>query len=257
MADAEKLWVSPSEDLALTKNDVHVWHVILDQPHHFVQELSKILSEGELARSRRFYAELDRKRFIICRGILRVILGQYLSVKPNHFQIHYQSWGKPYLLTRTGLGSLQFNLSHSQGHALYAFAIDREIGVDLEYIRSTSDLGEIAPKVFSAREYAILCKLPANMRADAFFACWTRKEAHLKAVGSGLADPLVDIEVSVAPDEPGQLLRSFDDQGDEDKWSLENLFPAPGYAAALAVEGHDWHLSCWGFSPSLVSAICH
>ena len=226
--------------LRLPTSDVHVWLASLDQLH--VRQLAQTLSEEELARADRFHFHRDRERFIVCRGVLRTILSRYLCVEPCRLRICYGPYGKPYLEEEVEEDKLQFNLSHSRGLALYAFTRGRNIGVDLEYIRRMTDFGQIAARFFSRNENSALNALPESQRQEAFFNCWTRKEAYIKAIGNGLMHPLNSFDVSLAPGEPARLLNVEGDPQEASRWSLKSLNPAPGYIAALAVAGHDWQL---------------
>jgi 4'-phosphopantetheinyl transferase len=136
-------------------------------------------------------------------------------------------------------------LAHAQGLALYAVAIDREVGIDLERSRPIPDAEEIAERFFSNREKTALLSVPSGQRHEAFLNCWTRKEAYIKAVGDGLACPLDRFEVSLKPGEPARLLSVEGDPREALRWCLRELTPAPDYNAAIAVEGHGWHLACW------------
>lgn len=238
-------WSFPPADLALSSNDVHVWRVYLDQPAQRLQQLAQTLSADELTKAERFYFERDRKHFIVGRGFLRSILGRYLDIEPGRLQFCYGSHGKPALAETPGRIILRFNLSHSQGLALYAVTCDREIGVDLEYIRPMPEAEQIVKRFFSAREHSVFCSIPPSQKHEAFFHCWTRKEAYLKAIGDGLAHSLDRIEVSLAPGEPAKLLSIEGSPQKAARWSLQELKPAPGYVAAIAVEGSAWRLARW------------
>jgi 4'-phosphopantetheinyl transferase len=143
---------------------------------------------------------------------------------------------------------LRFNLAHSEDLMLLAITCGREIGVDLELLRPLKEAETIAKQFFSASEYAKLCALPPDEKAKGFFNCWTRKEAYLKAQGSGTAYPLNQFEVSLEPGEPPALLNVTTAPNEAARWSLQELTPVEGYLAALAVEGHNWYLTCWDFS---------
>ena len=136
-------------------------------------------------------------------------------------------------------------MSHSQGLALYAITREREIGVDIEHVRPVPEAEQIADRFFSARESAVFRALPPSQKPKAFFNCWTRKEAYIKAIGDGLAWPLDQIEVSLALGEPARLLSIAGDPISAKRWELQELTPACSYVAALAVEGHNWRISCW------------
>lgn len=212
-----------------------------------MQQLAQTLTPDERLRVERFHFERDRQRFIVGRGILRMILGQYLGLEPGRLQFCYGPHGKPALAgTFTGqTGRLCFNLAHSQNLALYAVTCEREIGVDIEYIRAISEADQITARFFSAQESAVWLSLPPDQRQAAFFNCWTRKEAYIKALGDGLAQPLAGFDVSLAPGEAAGLLSIGGDRQAAAPWSIQTLAPAPGYAAALAVKGHGWQLKCW------------
>jgi 4'-phosphopantetheinyl transferase len=119
------------------------------------------------------------------------------------------------------------------------------VGIDLERIRFDLAVAEIAERFFSRREVAMLRTLPTELQRQAFFRCWTRKEAYIKARGEGLSLLLDQFDVSLAPGEPAAILGTQRDPSEASRWSLQKLTPAPGYVAALAVEGHGWRLTCW------------
>ena len=238
-------WLSPPADQTLSSREIHVWRVALDRPAAAIQCLVEILSPDERARAERFYFEEDRQRFIAGRGTLRQILSNYLHVPPKHLQFQYGAYGKPALANAAGRSSLRFNVSHSRGLALCAFVLDREIGIDLEYMRPLDDVEQIARHFFSVRESEQLFALPIERQLAAFYNCWTRKEACIKAWGDGLVHPLDRFFCSLAPGEPAQLVSVNYDLTAGRRWLVQALTPAPNYAAALAIEGRDWHVTCW------------
>ena len=247
MASYLSTWCHPPEWLVVKREDVHVWRARLNQPASTVKSFRSILSPDELRRADSFYFEKDRTRFIVARAVLRTILSRYLGVPPRAVRFCYGRHGKPALAEESGGNGLRFNMSHSHELALYAVARDREVGIDLEYIRQDFASQEIARHFFSPREVSTLCALPASMQARAFFNCWTRKEAYIKARGQGLALPLHQFDVSLSPGEPAELLSSRENPQEASRWTLRELAPGDGYVAALAVEGHDWRLNCWQF----------
>lgn len=238
------MWNLPPTELQLPSNAVHVWRASLEQSAMQVQQLAQTLSEDEHLRAARFYFERDRKHFIVARGLLRTILGRYTSLEPHQLQFSYSPRGKPALASTGDSSTLQFNLSHSKGLALYAVTRDRKIGIDLEYLRPISNIEQLTQRFFSAREHGVIHSLPPDEQQVAFFQSWTCKEAYLKATGEGLAQ-LQQVEVSLTPEQPYGLLNIATDAQATTRWSLQTLTPAPDYVAALAVEGHDWNLSCW------------
>jgi 4'-phosphopantetheinyl transferase len=240
-----RFWLPPPADLALSSDEIHVWRASLDLPVSRVQSLQQTLAADELSRAERFYFQKDREHFIVARGLLRAILSRYLDMEPGQLRFCYSPYGKPALATTPGQETRSFNVSHSHGLALYAITHSREIGIDLERIRTDLDCEQIAARFFSPRENAVMHALPAKLKPEAFFNCWTRKEAYIKARGGGLSLPLDQFDVPLAPGEPTMLLNTRGDPQEATRWSLRALTPGPGYVAALAVEGQGWRLTCW------------
>ncbi len=169
-----------------------------------------------------------------------MILARYVDRPPGALRFDYGAHGKPALP-----GSpVRFNLSHAGGIALCAVALDRDVGVDVEQVRALPDLARIARRFFSPSEADALAGLPRAEREAAFFTCWTRKEAYIKALGRGMAVPLDGFAVSFDPGAPARLVwTTLDDRGPA-CWSLRDLDAGPGYAAAVMVEGPA-ALRCW------------
>ena len=143
------------------------------------------------------------------------------------------------------MDSINFNVSHAHGFIVFAFTRNREIGIDIERIRPEAAHDGVAERFFSAQEVKVLRSLPLHAQPQAFFNCWTRKEAYIKARGEGLSIPLNQFDVSLIPGESAKLIESRVDPDDAQKWTLQALPMGTQYAAALAVEGSDWDLSCW------------
>lgn len=238
-------WCFPPEALLLGRDEVHVWRATLDETPSRIDSFLHTLAADERTRAERFYFPRDRERFIVARGVLRAILGLYSNRAPECVSFSDGSHGKPALAWESGGAAIRFNISHSHGVALYAVTRAREVGIDVEFIRSDLEVEQIAERFFSHHEIATLRALPTDLRESAFFRCWTRKEAYIKAKGEGLSLPLDQFEVSLTPGEPAALLSTQRDPNEAQRWSLQELTPAPGYAAALAVEGHGWRLACW------------
>lgn len=229
----QRLSVPHLEENGLTSAVIHLWYVFLDEAYH----LDKLLSRDEKERAGKYHFERDRRHFIACRGILRAILARYLDVAPAEVEFGYIENGKPALVPSPGQANVCFNLSHSNGLAVYAFTIGRRVGVDIE---STTDKGAtqmVVESFFSAGEKEVFRALSGWQKKEAFFRCWTRKEAFLKATGRGLSSPLASFDVSLGPGEPARLLRIGGDSCAADAWSIQDLEVPAGFAAALAVEG--------------------
>ncbi|MBI4551952.1 MAG: 4'-phosphopantetheinyl transferase superfamily protein [Candidatus Latescibacteria bacterium] len=230
--------LSPPADLSLSPGEVHVWRASLDVSASRIQSLLRTVSADERARAERSRVQEDRDRFIVGRGVLRGLLARYLDIQPDQVCLSSTLYGKPILTGTHGGARLRFSVSHSHRLALYAVSRDREVGIDLEYRRPGRDetLMAIAEQFFSSREVKALRRLPVSGRAEGFYACWTRKEAYLKAKGRGLSLPLDQFVVSVTPG-CAALLHTAWSPDEAARWSLSDLDPGPGYAAALAVEG--------------------
>jgi len=240
-------WRTAPERPPLGSDEVHVWRASLDQPPSQVESLFQILSADERARAACFYFQRDREHFIVARAALRMILGRYLDAEPRLLRFRVSHYGKPSLADEYGDGAIRFNLSHSGRLALYAIARNRELGIDLELVREDLADEEVARRFFSTLEVAVLRSIPEPIWARAFFNCWTRKEAYIKALGEGLSHPLHEFDVSLVPGDPAALVSTRRDPREASCWSLRALDPGADYAAALAVRGHVLRLKCWNW----------
>ena len=234
-------WSEPPEALSLATGEVHVWRVELDQPEHLLEKFRETLEEHELDRANRFHFEKHRRHFTVSRGVLRRLLSQYLGTKPEGVRLSYGAYGKPALGGEHEDSRLCFNMSHSHEVALFAFAEDRELGVDVEHIRTDFASEEIARRFFSRREVETFNALPQHDQVAGFFKCWTRKEAFIKVIGLGLSQPLDQFDVTL--EQPAALLWVSGD--DASRWSLYDLEVGGDYAGALAVEGQVSSIRCW------------
>lgn len=223
--------------------EIHVWSVPLDCTPDAVAQARDLLSPDEIGRADRFYFERDRNRFTVGRARLRILLSRYTGSPPAGLRFRYGPAGKPEIEGFDLDPGLPFNVSHSHGLALIAIGGPGRLGVDIERICPRSQPDSFAG-FFAPGEQAALQALPPSLREQAFFTCWTRKEAWIKGRGDGLSFPLDRFEVSVSPDMPASLLRVIDNPEEVSRWELRSLEPEPGYAAALAVEGHGWRLRC-------------
>ena len=233
-------WNRPPQTLSLSANEVHIWRATLDVDGAELKALAAVLSPDEQARASRFHFEKHRQYFVAARGVLRNVLARYLQQDPGRLRFCYNASGKPALTSEGEAKTIRFNLSHSGGLALYAIAHHREVGIDLENIRPGIAWADLAKRFFSTGEVLSLGSLPPQLQIEAFFNCWTRKEAYIKALGQGLQVPLDSFEVSLDPREPAALLR-----GTDGRWSIRALQPASDYVAAVAADGHDWSLRLW------------
>jgi len=216
--------------LALPEDEVQLWRVDLDAIRGEESRWQGRLSPDESKRALRFHFPSDRQRFVASRALLRTILAAYLDADPVNLEFSYSKKEKPSLAGGHATSGITFNLSHSGGIALYAFTRGREIGVDVEQVRGDFDVEPIARRFFSAQEQIHLNDLPKAERVEAFFRCWTRKEAYLKATGSGLSLPLSQFDVSLGAGETNALLATRPDASEAERWVLREV---PGALATV------------------------
>ncbi|MGA2965469.1 MAG: 4'-phosphopantetheinyl transferase superfamily protein [Terriglobales bacterium] len=214
---------------------VDVWRVRLDEPAMAGLDAS-ILSPDEKARASRFHFEKDGMHFTRCRSALRELLGGYLEIGAAEVRFEYSASGKPRLGAGHNPRALQFNVSHSANMALIAVGSEHRLGVDIERIRSDANTDALAERFFSLRERAGLRALPDGLRVPGFFACWTRKEAFIKATGDGLSFPLADFSVSTHPETDPAVEEIRGDTEAAKEWFVADLAVAAGFRAAVVVE---------------------
>lgn len=230
--------------LALPEDEVQLWRVDLEAVRPNESRWQKLLSEDESARAARFHFSRDRQSFVASRAILRIILAGYLASDPAELTFSYSAKEKPSLAAAHTGGGVQFNVSHSGKIAMLAFTRHREIGVDVEQVRRDFELDSIAARFFSAHEQVQLAALPFEDRISAFFRCWTRKEAYIKATGDGLSLPLTQFDVSLGMEDANALLATRPDGWEAGRWLLREVPTNPGYIAAICVRGLNWKLKC-------------
>jgi 4'-phosphopantetheinyl transferase len=228
--------VTPLRTLSVRGDHVDVWATSLDPAPPTLARLERWLDADERDRAARFVFARDARRFLIARGTLREILAAYLGATPDAVRFVYAAAGKPALAEPFTPARVEFNVSHSGEIALYAIGSSGRLGVDVEQIRPLDELEALATRNFSAAEQRALFALPSAQRAAAFFACWTRKEAFIKALGDGLSYPLEAFTVSFAAGEPARLLEVGGAPAAAARWTLVALDVGVGYAAAVAVD---------------------
>jgi 4'-phosphopantetheinyl transferase len=220
---------------ALDGGSIHLWHASPVERRSLLPHLSDLLSADEADRRARFHFEGDRQDFTFARGMLRTVLAAYLKTDPRALGFRYSEHGKPSLVLTDPEEDLQFNLSHTQGAVLLGICRQRAIGVDIERVRKDFSPQEIATRFFSVSEQRALMSLPEAEQRQAFFRCWTRKEAFLKARGHGLSFPLDKFDVSIGAGETEVRLTTRPDPAEAQRWHIRQA-PAPdGCAAAVAV----------------------
>jgi len=221
----------------LTSGCVAVWSCPLLKSDETILRYPSVLSKEEEQRANRFHFDKHRKRFIHAHNALRIILSRYLETDPVQIRFAANEFGKPIIASKHAK-SIEFNLTHSNNMALVAVTANQAVGIDIEYQRRKQpDTMALAKRFFSANEYEALSQLPAPQQLSGFFNAWTRKEAFIKAIGQGLSYPLDNFDVTLAPDEPAQLLRIGEDTAPQEKWFIHAFEPTEDYVGAVVVEG--------------------
>jgi 4'-phosphopantetheinyl transferase len=224
-------------DVNPTPDRAQVFVADLDANAATLDALRQSLHPTERARHERIRIERAARQFLLSRGVLRHLLGCCLGKRPRDVRLTHLAHGKPVLATADNARDLRFNLSHSHGKVVFAFTRGRDVGVDIERVRPEVRCDMLAQRFFSPHEVRTLMSLRDGHRTAAFFECWTRKEAFVKAKGTGLTLKLADFDVAFGPGTPAALLRTAWDHAEAGQWQLMNLDVHEDYAAALAVTG--------------------
>lgn len=197
--------------------EIHLWRTDLSVPAE-----NGLLSEDERERASRLIFERDRNRFIAARSMLRRICASYMGENPKSIRFRYGIHGKPEL---AGAG-IHFNLSHSEGLAVYAFSARLRVGVDIEQIRPVADAESIVRDFFSPADHKSFVAIDPAHKNESFFCYWTRREALLKAMALGIATSPDDLNVGV-PNGYGE-------------WSVRDIAVGDGFAGALAADAPEF-----------------
>jgi 4'-phosphopantetheinyl transferase len=204
--------------------------------------LAQLLSDDEQARAARFRFEEHSRQFVVAHARLRQQLAALLHTEPAGLVLAAGAHGKPRLADAHNLAGLEFNLSHSGSRGLVGWAWKRAIGVDIECWRPMSDEAALVRRYFSVSEIAAYEALAPDARTPAFFNCWTRKEAYVKAVGRGLGLPLDSFDVSLSDGADARLLRLSAIGDDGRSWSLAALHLGAGVSAAAVTQGGEFRI---------------
>jgi 4'-phosphopantetheinyl transferase len=230
-------WQSLETFPTLRANQIHIWRAPLVRAEKELIELKSFLNKEEQERAAKFIVERAANSFVVARGFLRKLLSKYLQIPPRDLIFQQNQYGKLYIES----SSLQFNLSHSHNLALFIFTINASVGIDLEFIREDYKFSDIVRKFFSQKESAALFSLPKNEQVQAFFNCWTCKEAVIKAKGVGMFRALDDFSVEVSNNKWGKMiLEDSSDMLESNAWSLEAINPGDEYSGAFAADLSDY-----------------
>jgi 4'-phosphopantetheinyl transferase len=236
--------------MKIAPNEVHLWYArdeeIVD--HDLLVKYHDILSDEERAQQKRFYFEKHRHQYLITRALVRSVLSLYVeTISPEAWQFKKNNHNKPYIKNSPLPFALNFNLSHTEKMVVLAVTLDRNIGVDVEFLLRRDTGLEIAKRHFSETEFQDLCAIPAERQKRRFFELWTLKEAYIKACGMGLAIPLHHFSYSFPG--PAEVQISFDLNRDDHPryWNLWQIQPDETHIAGLAIHstgtGERYHLS--------------
>lgn len=247
LAMTELDWLSPPDLIHLPDSEIHIWRATIPNQIINIDEHMSILSFEEKERAERFHNQRDAYRFIWHHAALRQVLCQYLNLQPQEIVYKYSPLGKPDLMEAHNPHEIRFNISHSGHILLIALTSNRQLGIDVEEVRSIPDMSRMVELYFSPSEIEWYMDLPEPEKQLAFFSTWTRKEAFLKAIGEGLQYPPEQIEVSMDPDDVSPALKFLDDSQPDLGCRLLSFEPAEGYKAALAAEGKNWSVHAYHF----------
>ncbi len=237
-------WETPPRSACLDAREVHVWRFDLDQPVRVAEQLGRQLSADERERAARFQFAVDRRRWQVCRGLLRKLLSSYVESRPEELVFRYGPRGKPYLVSELTL-RLEFSVAHAKDQALFAFCREEDIGVDLECQRPLADLAGMMQACLSARELADMHALPNEERLNAFFRVWVRKEALIKGTGKGMHIPLREFDVGFGPEDSQDDLQLPAEHFGDEPWQVIDLEAPAGFVGALAMCGGSRRLRCY------------
>jgi len=221
------------------ENEVHIWFAAISDFVSETRRLDDLLTPEELQKADRFVRREDRNRSIVARGVLRLVLASYLKLSPHEVRFERNAHGKPALVRGQGNDSLHFNLSHSGEVVVFAAANSCSVGIDIEQVHSDISALELAAAHFASSELSTLRSTAEADRTKAFYRCWTRKEAYLKARGEGLTFDLKKFSVTVDSSEPAALTWVADDPTAPLRWSIRDVSVPSGYIGSLAIERHS------------------
>jgi 4'-phosphopantetheinyl transferase len=242
------IWKITTNDLSLSPDYIDIWKIDLNIEDKNIFNHAKCLSNEERTRADKYISGKKSREFIITRSSLRNILGHVLKVNPGVFEFCYSKHGMPMLSPRSGFPDISFNVSHSFDVSLIAITINQAVGIDVEKVRTDIEYEKLAVRFFSDNEYQAIMQYHDQLRLRAFFATWTRKEALVKAIGTGIAMGLKSFDVSVNPDGPAKLLETRWNPDLQNEWSITSIDTGDDYFACLATISGAREIRHWTMS---------
>lgn len=228
--------------LILKPNEVHIWAINKKEHINKLPLYWDILNTSEKEKAAKFRFESDHNCAVISRGILKNILGNYLNKTPKNIEFKLGEYGKP---TLKETSDIEFNISHSKDSIVMAFTQKNKIGIDVEYTKKDIEVKKIASHFFAEEEVTSLLALKESYHKQAFYNCWTRKEAFIKALGCGLSFPLDKFVVSLDCSKEAQLIATKWDKKEKEKWFLKAFEPDKDYIGAVSVKGKVTNMEFW------------
>ena len=227
---------------------VHVWRIDLQHPA-LLSLGNRLLTDDESERAHCFHFDRHRMRFMAGRSAMRLLLGRYTGTDPAAIRFHYGEHGKPALPQNSGTPTVQFNFTNSDNRAMFAVAVDRIVGIDIESLRRDINIPGLVRHILNDAEAAEFNRLPEAVRHQALLTIWTRKEAWIKALGDGFSRPLKSFSVAVDPDEDTGVLVMPEQPGEQLEWTFRLLESHPDDIATLTARGSDWSCRCFDWQP--------
>lgn len=236
-AYSDCVWGDQPDDYAIRGDDAHVWRIDLRPEKHDLDGLRRLLSEDEQQRADRFLRVEHRQRFTVGRGVLRTLLAAYTGGDAQAIHFDYNEFAKPELTSIDNPDKIAFNVSHTGSHAVVVIGQHPSVGIDIERYREKLELQKLAHRYFAPTEVETLMALPDDRREEAFYRCWSSKEAFIKVIGQGLSIGLNKFEVEVNPDCEVSIVKVPESLLPQGPWAFAELPMGAGLSGVLAVEG--------------------
>lgn len=237
------LWRKPPKKLLVSRSELHVWRIELDIRQRLYSLLASLLSPEEIYDANTFIFEEELRRYQISHGLKRLVLSKYLNISPKAIHFETAQYGKPFISHLQNPLNIQFNLSHSHNLILMAITLRDTVGIDVEYYAKEFFEETLINTIFSPKEQLFFSSLTEEEeRKKAFYRCWTRKEAYLKAQGIGLISDLKSISVDLNEFPSDHWLSIPSNLKEKTAWKLFSLNLGRSYTVSLVATSHQKHL---------------
>lgn len=228
--------------------EVHIWSAFIEQPEPVVLKYYSMLSSEERSRAEKFKLDEIRNRWIVTRGLLRVLIANYYKCNPQEIDFRYNEFGKPFFCSQSDVNNLSFNLSHSENLAVFIFTQSRFVGIDVEKVKQLSSFEDIINLCFSDYEKEWFKTIPVSEKNEVFFKIWTSKEAYIKAIGKGF---------SFSPDRISLNLNNYNKlffkeiigNNNFKKWKLISFMSYPDFICSVVIEGFENEIKQFEIDP--------